>query len=90
MKRKIGITIVLAAMLFVGCSQVQMSPAYRQELLMSNILIQSLNQDCQAGDPNACKEGLAESARIVQLLVDAVQGTDPNGSTDSPISGRRP
>ena len=72
---------VLALMIVAvgGCSQVQMSPAYKQELIMSNIVVQSLNADCQAGDPNACKEGLAESAKILQLLVDAATGIDPNG-----------
>jgi len=72
-----AIIIVCAMLLIFGCSQVQMSPAYQQELYMSNVLVQSLNADCQAGDPNACKEGLNESAQILQLLVDAVEGRAP-------------
>ena len=68
--------IMLIAIAAAGCSQVQMSAAYRQELVMSNVLVQSLNADCQAGDPNACKEGLNESAKVLQLLIDAVQGVD--------------
>ena len=65
--------LLLCAMLIAGgCSQVQMSPQYRQQLLMSNALVQSLNGDCQAGDPNACRDGLNESAKTLQKLVDAV------------------
>ena len=71
------IIIILILSFLPGCSQVQMSPAYQQELYMTNALVQSLNADCQAGDPNACKEGLNESAQILQLLVDAVEGRAP-------------
>jgi hypothetical protein len=56
-----------------------MSPAYKQNLEMTNIVVQSLNEDCQAGDPNACSKGLAESAEILQLLVDAIHGTTLKG-----------
>jgi len=73
-------TLLLCVMLLLaGCSQVQMSPPYRQNLEMTNIVVQSLNEDCQAGDPNACSKGLAESAEILQLLVDAVHGTTLKG-----------
>jgi len=71
--------ILLLAISCSGCSQVQMSPAYRQNLEMTNVLVQSLNEDCRAGDPNACSKGLAESAEILQLLVDAVHGTVKGG-----------
>ena len=71
--------IFLLAMSLAGCSQVTMSLAYRQNLEMTNIVVQSLNADCAAGDPNACKQGLAESAEILQLLVDAVHGIDTKG-----------
>ena len=77
--QELKLALIVAALIAVGivltgCSQVQMSPAYQQELYMSNVLVQSLHADCQAGDPNACKEGLNESAQILQLLVDAVEG----------------
>lgn len=70
----IWVMVIILATLSLGCSQVQMSHAYRSELVMTNILVQSLNEDCQGGDPNACEQGLNESARILQLLVNAVQG----------------
>lgn len=70
--------LILAFALF-GCSQVQMSPAYRQNLEATNVLVQELDARCQAGDPNACAGGLAESAKYLQGLVTAVRGVDPNG-----------
>jgi hypothetical protein len=75
-----ALILICALLLIAGCSQIQMSPAYKQELYMSNVLVQSLNKDCQAGDPNACKQGLDESAKILQLLVDGVEGRT-GGST---------
>ena len=71
--------IFLLAMSLAGCSQVWMSPAYRQNLEMTNVVVQSLNDDCGRGDPNACSKGLAESAEMLQLLVDAVHGIDTKG-----------
>jgi len=71
--------VIFLIAMSAGCSQVQMSPAYRQQLAMTNIVVQSLNDDCQAGDPNACKEGLDESAQILQLLIDAADGVDSDG-----------
>lgn len=68
--------IFLLALGLGGCSQVQMSPAYRQNLEMTNVLVGQLDARCQAGDPNACAEGLAESAKYLQGLVDAVNGID--------------
>ena len=69
----IGLCILAAA---AGCGKVWMSQSYRQQVEMSNIVIQSLNRDCQGGDDDACKRGLDESAAIVQLIVDAVHGVD--------------
>ena len=74
--------ILLLGLSLSGCSQVQMSPAYRQQLEMTNIIVQSLNEDCKGGDPNACAKGLNESAGILQLLVDAVHGTVSKGGDE--------
>ncbi len=82
MNRMILLTAVALLFLFAGCSQVQMSPAYRQQLEMTAILVGSLNDDCQAGDDKACRQGLAESAEILKLLVDAVHGVDSTGGED--------
>jgi len=68
--------IFLLAMSMSGCSQVQMSPAYRQNLEMTNVVVAELNARCKGGDPNACRAGLAESADYLQMLVDAVNGID--------------
>jgi len=71
--------IFLLAMSLGGCSQVTMSPAYRQNLEMTNVLVAELDARCAAGDPNACRDGLAESAEYLAGLVDAVNGVDTKG-----------
>ena len=84
--RLAAICFAVAAMLAIclvvmlsGCGKVWMSAEYKEQMEMSNVVIQSLNADCQAGDPNACRQGLAESAEIVQLIVDAANGVDSQG-----------
>jgi len=71
--------ILLLALMAGGCSEVQMSPAYRQNLEMTNIAVQELNNRCAGGDPNACRNGLAESAKYLRKLVHAVNGTTEGG-----------
>jgi len=78
-KATVGVLLLCAMLIAGGCSQVQMSPQYRQQLLMSNALVQSLNSDCQAGDPNACRDGLNASAQTLQMLVDAVDARPSKG-----------
>jgi len=68
--------IFLLAMSLAGCSQVTMSPAYRQNLEMTNAAVAELDARCKGGDPNACRDGLAESAEYLAGLVDAVNGVD--------------
>lgn len=84
MRTKIVIGFVAFCMLFVGCSQVQMTQAYRQQLQMATALVSSLNADCQAGDPNACKQGLAEAARTLQLFLDAADGVSSSEEGATP------
>lgn len=72
MCRKILIIIVL--LVCAGCSQVQMSPPYRQTVQMSAIRVSELNERCQGGDAVACKEGLAAASKTLDLIVEAMEG----------------
>jgi hypothetical protein len=47
---------------------------------MSAINVGQLDKRCQGGDDLACKDGLHQAARTLDLLVDAVHGraSDPN------------
>lgn len=65
-----------------GCGKIWMSSDYQSQVEMSNVVIQSLNTDCQAGDDDACRRGLNESAAVVQLIVDAVHGVEPGGDEE--------
>ena len=70
-------TIVAAALvviLLAGCSKVRMSADYAKTLEMSEVVVAELNARCQAGDPNACEQGLAEASKTLSLLVDALHG----------------
>ena len=71
--------ILLLAMSLGGCSQVTISPAYRQNLEMTNAAVAELDTRCRRGDPNACRDGLAESAEYLAGLVDAVNGVESKG-----------
>jgi len=73
--RRIVITL-LACVLIAGCSGVQMSPAYRQALEISAVNVAELNKRCQEGDNEACKQGLAEASKTLELLVDAAYGRE--------------
>ena len=76
--------ILLLGLSMSGCSQVTMLPAYRQNLEMTNVLVAELDARCKGGDPNACREGLAESAKYLQGLVDAVNGVDTTKGGQQP------
>ena len=70
------ILLVIATVAFcvAGCSQVQLSAPYAQQLEMSAANVNELNRRCQAGDPNACQQGLAEASQTLNLLVDGMHG----------------
>ena len=68
------IILVAVVCLLAGCSEVQMSPPYRQTVEMSAIRVAELNKRCQAGDQTACKEGLAAASSTLNLIVDALEG----------------
>lgn len=74
MKRTI--IIALVAVLLAGCSAVQMSPPYRAETERMNSRLVELNKRCQAGDAEACKEGLRIAAVHVERIVDAMHGRE--------------
>ena len=61
-------------MLIVAGCNVYMSPEYQQTVADAAEAINGLNENCQAGDPNACKEGLAEAAKTVNLILEASYG----------------
>jgi hypothetical protein len=66
--------ILLLGIFTAGCSQVQMSPSYRQSVEKQSILITELDRRCQAGDSNACAEGLHEASETLNMIVDAMYG----------------
>ena len=72
--RRIIITLLIVCLL--GCSQVQMSPPYRVETERMNNRLIELNKRCQAGDAEACKEGLRIAAVHVERIVDAMAGRE--------------
>jgi len=61
-------------LLFAGCSGVQMAPWYATRTRMAAIHVKALNRACQAGDPNACRDGLAAANDILGQIVDALDG----------------
>lgn len=77
MRRTIIVAVcLLLNILLAGCSQVQMSPPYRQTVKMSAVRVAELNKRCQAGDQQACKEGLSAASSTLNLIVDALEGRD--------------
>lgn len=75
MFRKFLIVIVLLC-LCAGCSGVQMSLAYRAETEKMNNRLIELNKRCQAGDAEACKEGLRIATVHIERVVDAMHGRE--------------
>lgn len=72
MYRKMIVLMIVISI--AGCSQVQMSPPYRQAVEASAIRVAELNKRCQAGDAAACKEGLDAASSTLNLIVDAMEG----------------
>ncbi len=71
--KRIIITLIVVCLL-AGCNQVQLSPPYRQALEISAVNVAELNKRCQGGDNEACREGLAQAAKTLELLLDATYG----------------
>ena len=72
MYRKILISIILLVLLCVGCAEVQMSPRMAQITKMSAINVAAMNKDCQDGNSESCVQGLAEAAKTLELIVEAM------------------
>ena len=75
MKRIILILMVLVVM-SLSCSQVQMTAPYRAQTEATAIRLTELNKRCQAGDSEACKEGLRVATDHVNYIVDAIYGRE--------------
>lgn len=67
------ILLLCLLLLMSGCS-VYMSPEYQADVSDAAAAINGLNENCQAGDPNACSQGLAEAAKTVNMILDASYG----------------
>ena len=76
MKKVAILLMCLLAISLAGCSDVQMSPLYRVETERMNNRLVELNNRCQAGDAEACKEGLRIATVHVERIVDAMHGRE--------------
>lgn len=72
--KKLLLMAICIIVLCVGCSQVQMSGHYRQTVEMSAVRVTELNKRCQAGDQQACKDGLDAASKTLNLIVNAMEG----------------
>ncbi len=66
--------LAICILFLMGCSQVQMSPDYAAALRQAAIMAEVRNVDCQAGDPNECRENSQHCTETLKLLVDALDG----------------
>lgn len=76
----VSIILILFVLTFTGCCAGGLPPRYRQTVEMSAIAVGELNKACQAGDPNACREGLDAASETLNLIVDAMYGRDSDGT----------
>lgn len=69
--------IIPVMIIFPGCSNVRMSPEYAQLTAQSAIIVAELERRCiDANDIEACRAGLSEAAKTLDLIVDALHGVD--------------
>lgn len=74
-KKVILVLLISIVLLFLGAgcnNEVQMSPRMQQVTRMSAINVANMNKDCQAGNDESCKQGLAEAVRTLELIVEAM------------------
>ena len=74
MKTKTIAWMLIIGFLLVGGCNVYMSPEYQATVADAAEAINGLNENCQAGDPNACSMGLAHAARTVNMILEASHG----------------
>ena len=73
MKKLILLFSFSVILVVAGCN-VYMSPEYQQTVADAAEAINGLNENCQAGDLNACSQGLAEAAKTVNHILEASYG----------------
>lgn len=66
--------ILIGLFCFSGCGDVSLSPPYKTALQVSVVNTSVLNARCQGGDLVACRKGLEEASKTLQLLLDASNG----------------
>ena len=73
MVKKVTILMCLLAISLIGCGEVRMSPRMQQVTRMSAINVAAMNKDCQEGNSESCKQGLAEASKTLNLIVEAME-----------------
>jgi len=77
MKKKIvvfSILMMFFVLNIISCQEAYLPPNVSTEVYLAEALVTELNERCQAGDPNACCEGLNKAATTLTLVVDALEG----------------
>ena len=71
----ISIIAIFIVSIIAGCNgEAHLPPNVETEVYMAEAFVSEMNERCQAGDPNACSNGLVRSAEILTLIVDALEG----------------
>lgn len=73
--------LVCVLLLIGGCTSPLFTFQQKALLSQSSIVVTELNTRCQAGDDQACKEGLAKAAETLSILAaDGTTATDTEGA----------
>lgn len=70
------------SLIFSGCGKVHMSADYARQVEMAAVNCAILNERCQAGDEQACKEGLNLAAETLNLIVDGMHNVSGGENTE--------
>jgi len=76
MKRVFVILMItmFAVLNIAGCNESYLAPNIKTEVYLAEGFVTEMNERCQAGDPNACSEGLNRASKILTLVIDALEG----------------